>query len=316
MTHLELLLAAWVVDVCVGWPDRLYRRIRHPVVWLGAFITVLEKRFNRPAWSVTGRSWAGALVSLGCVALAIVLTALLEVALEDSAPGQWVLVAVASSMLATRSLYEHVRAVATPLRRGNLPAARRAVGAIVGRDPATLHEMAVARASLESLAENASDGIVAPLCWGAVFGLPGLAAYKTINTLDSMLGHRSERLRAFGAFPARLDDFANVVPARLTGWLFALASRRVAAHRIMRRDARRHRSPNAGWPEAAMAGALGVRLSGPRRYQGHISDDPWLNPEARDPGSSDVFRGLKLYRQALSLLGLLLLAALLWGWLR
>ena len=316
MTHLELLLAAWVVEVCVGWPDGLYRRIRHPVVWLGAVITALERRFNRPAWSVTRRYWAGAAVSLACVGLTIIFAALLEVMLGDSGPGQWLLVAIGSSLLATRSLYEHVRAVAKPLNRGNLPVARRAVRAIVGRDPATLDEMGVARASLESLAENASDGIVAPLCWGIVLGLPGLAAYKTINTLDSMLGHRSERLRAFGAFPARLDDVANFLPARLTGWLFALASRRAEARRVMRRDARRHRSPNAGWPEAAMAGALGVRLSGPRHYQGGVADEPWLNGEARDPRPDDVEHGLTLYRRALSLLGLLMLMVLLWESLR
>jgi len=171
----------------------------------------------------------------------------------------------------------------------------------------------VARAALESLAENTSDGITAPLFWGVVAGLPGIAAYKAINTLDSMIGHRTPRHEAFGWAAARIDDIANLLPARLTGLIFALVSGRPrAALACMGRDARHHRSPNAGWPEAAMAGALGRRLSGPRIYGERVAEEPWVNGAAPDPGPGDLGRGLALYRRAMwalaALIGALALA--------
>jgi adenosylcobinamide-phosphate synthase len=173
----------------------------------------------------------------------------------------------------------------------------------VGRDPANLDEAGIARAAIESLAENASDGVVAPVFWGALFGLPGMAAYKAINTLDSMIGHRSPRHQAFGWAAARIDDLANFIPSRVTGFLFVLlAPRPSLAMSCMIRDANRHRSINAGWPEAAMAGALDVRLSGPRIYQGCVANEPWLNEGAREPLAADIFGGLKLYRRAMMLL--------------
>jgi len=206
-------------------------------------------------------------------------------------------------VVALRSLHDHVAAVANPLLGGDIAAARGAVSRIVGRDPAALDEAGIARAAIESLAENTSDGIVAPVFWGAVFGLPGILGYKAINTLDSMIGHRSERHEAFGWAAARIDDVANFIPARLTGFLFVLlAPRRSEALSCMTRDARRHRSPNAGWPEAAMAGALGVRLSGPRIYHGKTTDEPWLNEGARDPHPADIVGGLTIYRRAMLLL--------------
>src|SRR5262249_41592449 len=178
-----------------------------------------------------------------------------------------------------------------------------------GLDPATLDEAGISRAAIESLAENASDGIIAPVFWGALLGLPGIFGYKAINTLDSMIGHRSERHLWFGWAAARIDDVANFIPARLTGLLFALVTAKPStALSCMSRDANRHRSPNAGWPEAAMAGALGVRLSGPRSYHGALTDEPWLNAGARDPLGADVRLGLKLYIRAMLLLGGLIAA--------
>ncbi len=203
-------------------------------------------------------------------------------------------------LVALRSLHDHVAAVARPLEAGDLAGARVAVSQIVGRDPAMLDEAGIARATIESLAENTSDGVVAPLFWGALFGLPGIIGYKAINTLDSMIGHRTERHEAFGWASARIDDLANLVPARLTGVLFVLcAPRRSEALACMVRDARRHRSINAGWPEAAMAGALGVRLSGPRIYHGGLADEPWLNEAARDPVAADIVCGLTIYARAM-----------------
>jgi adenosylcobinamide-phosphate synthase len=199
--------------------------------------------------------------------------------------------------VAFRSLYDHVAAVRDPLRAGDVEAARKAVSMIVGRDPQALDEGGIARAAIESLSENASDGIIAPVFWGLLFGLPGIVGYKAVNTLDSMIGHRTERHEAFGWAAARIDDVANFVPARLTGLLFVLLAgkRRSQAMSCMLNDARHHRSLNAGWPEAAMAGALAVRLCGPRSYDGQPASDPWLNRGERDPAAPDITRGLELY---------------------
>ncbi|CAN0603372.1 unnamed protein product, partial [Ectocarpus sp. 12 AP-2014] len=197
----------------------------------------------------------------------------------------WVLTGVlAWPFIAARSLNDHVKAVATPQMQGDLVAARTAVSMIVGRNPETLDSEAISRAALESLAENASDGVIAPLFWGVFFGLPGLVGYKALNTADSMIAHRNARYEDFGWAAAKLDDLANLIPARLTALLIAVATGRFAhVLATTRRDARSHRSPNAGWPETAMAAGLGVRLSGPRIYDGQPSDDPYLNADAPDP---------------------------------
>ncbi|MEM8987524.1 MAG: adenosylcobinamide-phosphate synthase CbiB [Pseudomonadota bacterium] len=305
------MLAAWGVEAAFGWPDWLYKRIRHPVVWLGAAIAAADRAFNRSQWSNGGRYLAGMATTLAAVALAAGLAVLIAQATPPTWPGFALEALAASSLLASRSLYDHVAAVARPLAKADMEDARRAVSLIVGRDPNRLDAGGMARAGLESLAENASDGVIAPLFWGALFGLPGIAAYKAINTLDSMVGHKTERHAAFGGFAARLDDIANLVPARITGLLFAAASLRPRAFAVMARDARRHRSPNAGWPEAAMAGALGVRLSGPRAYGDRVSEEPWLNPAAPDPMAEDMAAGLGLYVRAMALAaGMLGVAAL------
>ena len=218
-------------------------------------------------------------------------------------------------LIAVKSMHDHVRAVALPLVAGDLDGARRAVSMIVGRDPAQLDAAGVARAALESLAENTSDGIVAPLFWGAILGLPGIAAYKAVNTLDSMIGHRTPRFAAFGWASARFDDLANLIPARLTGLLFAACSGRwTQALACVAADAGKHRSPNAGWPEAAMAGGLGVRLSGPRVYADGVAQEPWVNGAAPDPVAGDLDRGLAQYRIAMLLLALVLGTAALIAW--
>lgn len=186
---------------------------------------------------------------------------------------------------------------------------------IIGRNPETLDDAGIARGALESLAENASDGIVAPVFWGLVLGLPGLVGYKVINTMDSMIGHRSARYEYFGMVAARLDDVLNLIPARLTGLLFALMSGHMArSFRVMMRDARQHRSPNAGWPEAAMAGALNVRLSGPRIYGDQLTNEPWLNTEGADADAASLSRGLALYLRTMAVLvGIIVLIAIVQG---
>jgi len=303
-----LILGAFLVEAVCGWPDWLYRRIRHPVVWIGSLISTLEATLNLDHFTPIVRRALGMLTTLVVVAAATLSACLLVVLLPETPVGFTVEVAAASSLLASRSLYYHVLHVTQHLERGDLAGARQAVSRIVSRDPTELDTVGVTRANLESLAENASDGVIAPLFWGSLLGLPGLTAYKAINTLDSMLGYRTDRLWAFGGFAARLDDAANLIPARLTGGLIALASLRPAAVRVMLRDARNHRSPNAGWPESAMAGALGIRLGGPRVYAGSEAADPWLNTTAPDPGPSDARRGLHLYVRTMLLAALLLLA--------
>jgi adenosylcobinamide-phosphate synthase len=302
---LTVALVALALDAMIGWPDGLYRRISHPVVWLGWLIAALDRRWNRDAHRIA----RGVLAALVVIGATLIPAALLTWALAPLPFGAVALGVLAWPLVATRSLYDHVAAVARPLAQGDISAAKSAVAMIVGRDLDDRPEP-IARAALESLAENASDGVVAPVLWAAIAGLPGIAVYKAINTLDSMIGHMSPRHALFGRFAARLDDLVNLPAARLTGLLFIAAAWSGKAWRVMRRDARRHRSPNAGWPEAAMAGALGVRLSGPRSYAGVETPEPWLNAEARDPGAADLMRGLRLYRRAMVLLGLGLAALL------
>lgn len=301
------MVVAMAVDALLGWPSKLFARIGHPVTWLGGLIAAIDTGWNRASDLPALRRAAGVAGALLVIALAVALGWLLQSLLQLSLPWGWIQIALvgvlAWPLVALRSLHDHVVAVANPLLGGDIAAAREAVSRIVGRDPAALDEAGIARAAIESLAENASDGIVAPVLWGALFGLPGILGYKAINTLDSMIGHRSERHEAFGWAAARIDDVANFIPARLTGFLFMLlAPRRSNALSCMTRDARRHRSPNAGWPEAAMAGALGVRLSGPRIYHGSATYEPWLNEGARDPLAADIIEGLVVYRRAMLLL--------------
>ncbi|MEM6899034.1 MAG: adenosylcobinamide-phosphate synthase CbiB [Pseudomonadota bacterium] len=306
------MLFAWAVEAAFGWPEWLYKRIRHPVVWIGALISACDSVLNRPLCPHRLIYVSGAVTSLLVIIIAMGIAVFISARLPVNWWGVILEALIASSLIASRSLYTHVAAVAGPLGRGDVDIARKAVSMIVGRDPNQLDEAGIARASLESLAENASDGVAAPLFWGAIFGLPGLAAYKAINTLDSMIGHKNNQYAAFGGFAARLDDVANIIPARLTGLLISVASLSRASFKIMLRDARHHRSPNAGWPEAAMAGALNVRLSGPRTYGNSVTEQPWLNHAAPDPRVKDMRRGLTLYIRAM-FLGASILAFIAWG---
>jgi adenosylcobinamide-phosphate synthase len=302
------MVVALAMDALIGWPDRLFVRIGHPVTWLGKAIAALDTRWNREIDAASTRCAAGIAAAL----LVIVAAAAIGWAVQRIVPsgliGGTLLGLLAWPLVAFRSLYDHVAAVRDPLRRGNVEGARKAVAMIVGRDLQGLDEADIARAAIESLAENASDGVVAPLFWGVLFGLPGIVGYKAVNTLDSMIGHRSPRHEAFGWAAARIDDVVNFVPARLTGLLFALfaGERRSQAMSCMWTDARHHRSPNAGWPEAAMAGALGIRLCGPRSYRGEVADEPWLNAAARDPAALDITRALELYIGVMFALAVLL----------
>ncbi len=305
MSFAAMMLVAMGLDLAIGWPDRLFAAIGHPVTWIGALINRLDARLNHDSASDIARRLAGVLAAM----LVIGIAGGLAFAVQWLLPTGWATILIGGILawpfIAVRSMHAHVAAVAKPLRMGDLATARHAVSMIVGRDPSALDAAGVARAAMESLAENTSDGIVAPIFWGAILGLPGIVAYKAINTLDSMIGHRSSRFECFGWASARIDDLVNLIPARLTGLLFALTSRRpAAALRVMARDAHLHRSPNAGWPEAAMAGGLNVRLSGPRVYASRIADEPWVNADASDPTAADLQRGLALYARAMFVIGL------------
>jgi len=308
------LLLALGLDALFGDPAWLYRRIPHPAA-IGRLVGLLDSWLNDAAFGESNRRALGVLAIALLTGGALVLGYILH-DLFASFPYGWLVEALAMSvLLAQRSLYLHVRAVAEGLERRGVAGGREAVRHIVGRDPESLDAPGVSRAALESLAENFSDGVTAPLFWGALLGLPGMLAYKAINTADSMIGHRSERHRAFGWAAARLDDLVNLAPARLAGTIIAAASERFRdAFAIMRRDAPKHRSPNAGWPEAAMAGALGIALAGPRRYGGVAVEDHWMgdggNPEI---GASDIRRGLWLYGRACLLQALFLAALALLG---
>ena len=303
-----MMLVAMLLDSMIGWPARLYAAIGHPVTWIGALIRRLDLALNHDAAPDFSRRIAGVATALVVIGVASGVAWALQCAL----PAGWLGIVIGGvlvwPLLALRAMYAHVAAVVSPLQSNDLAQARFAVSMIVGRNAAVLDEAGVARAAMESLAENTSDGIVAPLFWGAVLGLPGIAAYKAINTLDSMIGHRTPRFEAFGWASARIDDLVNLIPARLTGAVFALVS---AAPRqavnVMWRDAGLHRSPNAGWPEAAMAAGLGVRLSGPRVYADWVADEPWVNAGAPDPTPADLQRGLALYLRAMFVLGAALL---------
>ncbi|MDE3239789.1 MAG: cobalamin biosynthesis protein CobD [Paracoccaceae bacterium] len=308
MTMATAMAVALVVDWALGWPDCLYRRVGHPVVWLGALIAWLDNTWNSAGIQPMRDRLSGLVAAL----IVITLTAFVAAGITTLLPGNWFGVVLSGvlawPLVAARSLDEHVGRVADPLAKADLPRARRAVSMIVGRDTEQLDAAGVARAAIESLAENASDGIVAPLFWGAIFGLPGIAGYKAVNTLDSMIGHRTPRHEAFGWAAARIDDVANLIPARLCALLFALVSPRPGASlKSMLQDAGRHRSPNAGWPEAAMAGGLGIRLSGPRFYGDTLSDEPWLNAKGRDPDPIGISKALGLYRRTLLVLAVVLL---------
>ncbi|WP_407522163.1 adenosylcobinamide-phosphate synthase CbiB [Methylobacterium oryzisoli] len=312
---LLVLALALAAEAAFGYPDRLYRALGHPVTWIGRLIAALDRGLNREGAAPALRHAAG-LLALALVLLAVA-AGTLQFALMAEAAGAGILLCglVAASLPAQRSLHDHVARVAADLTDGGLAGGRRAVSMIVGRNPETLDEAAVCRAAIESLAENFSDGVVAPAFWIGAAGLPGGALYKAVNTADSMIGHRTPRHAAFGWAAARLDDLVNLPASRLTAALLIGAAllhpgcSARGAVRAVRRDARRHRSPNAGWPEAAMAGALGLRLAGPRIYGATRVDDHWMGDGRAEANAADITRALALYRTACGLLWGLVLAA-------
>jgi adenosylcobinamide-phosphate synthase len=319
LLSLPLALAAAVLEATIGYPAPLYLAIGHPVTWMGRWLAWLEAGLNRAEASFAARRAGVLALCLYLAPVALVAWAATRLCLAGGVLGFVVLALLAASIPAQRSLAGHVRAVADGLD-ANLDEGRFAVAKIVGRNPDVLDEAGVARAAIESLAENFSDGVVAPILWIALGGLAGGALYKAINTADSMIGHKDERYKAFGWAAARLDDLVNLPASRLAAlWLVlaaALTPRASArdAAQAVRRDASRHRSPNAGWPEAAMAGALGLKLAGPRVYGETLVDDAFMGEGRREAGAADIRQALRLYRRACTIQAVTLaVGAAVWG---
>jgi len=299
-----LTALAVLIELIAGYPDWLVRSIGHPVTWMGRLIAALERRWNRETLHPHVRRMLGTVAVLLLVGIVGMVALIIERGLLLLPFGLIGAAVVASTLVAQRSLYQHVSRVADALESGGIRAAREAVSHIVGRDTETLDEAGVARAAIESLAENFSDGVVAPVISMIIAGLPGAAIYKAINTADSLIGHQSPRYQAFGWAAARLDDLINLPASRLSALLIIAAaaltkeSSAPAAWRAVRRDARHHRSPNAGYPEAAMAGALDLALAGPRTYDGVLVDDAFMGRGRRAAKATDIRAALAVYRCA------------------
>ncbi|CAM5776149.1 cobalamin biosynthesis protein CobD [Labrys miyagiensis] len=305
------LAIAWAFEMVFGYPRPLYARIGHPVTWMGALISALDRRLNFEEDTSSTRRSAGIVATGILIVVAGTGGYIIERLCLSITYGFIPLGIIASSLIASKSLAEHVEEVARELETQGLAGGRRAVSRIVGRNPETLDEPGVCRAAIESLAENFSDGVVAPVFWYALFGLPGIAIYKIVNTADSMIGHRTPRYEAFGWAAARLDDWLNLIPARLTALVLSAAAfishrRGTAAIRTVRRDAGKHRSPNAGWPEAAMAGALDLRLAGPRIYGETVVNDAYMGNGRADASVADIRKALNLFHTACVILSALI----------
>lgn len=297
-------MLALLFEAMLGYPERISRAIGHPVMWMGALVGALDRGLNREGRSPLQRKLAGVAALLVLIAASGGVAYLIQHWLLLMPLGMIPLAAVASTLLAQRSLYAHVEHVALALEDAGIEAARASVSHIVGRDTGALDEAGVARAAIESLAENFSDGVVAPAFWMMAGGVPGAAIYKAINTADSMIGHHSERYEHFGWASARLDDLVNLPASRLAALFLIIAASLTPgasasqAFGVVLRDAARHRSPNAGYPEAAVAGALGLALAGPRTYGGKPADGTWIGNGRCAATADDIRAALTLYRRA------------------
>jgi adenosylcobinamide-phosphate synthase len=312
---IALALIAMLIELCFGYPERLFRVIGHPASWMGRLIDALDRLLNREAGTATARRLTGTIALLLILLIVAAIAVVVQHELLRLRFGFLLVALLAASLIAQRSLHRHVADVADAIDTGGLAAGRAAVARIVGRDPDSLDTAGVARAAIESLAENFSDAVVAPVIWLVIGGLPGIALYKAISTADSMIGHRTERHQAFGWAAARLDDLANLPASRLSALLLIAAAAlsgkgsAAAAWRAVRRDASRHRSPNAGYPEAAMAGALALSLAGPRVYGTQRVPDAFMGDGRTDADTADIRRALGLFRWADALLIAILAAA-------
>jgi adenosylcobinamide-phosphate synthase len=305
--HFTAAALALLGERLFGYPKSFYEKIGHPVEWIGTILAKLEALLYDPEAEPLQARLRG-VAALLALLLIVAIPAVLVASFLSTFKFGWIIEALlATTLIAQHSLYEHVSAVGKGLDT-SLNEARKAVAKIVGRDPAALDESGVVKGALESLAENTSDGIVAPVFWYALLGLPGIVAYKAINTADSMIGHKSERYIYFGWAAARLDDLINLPASRLSGLLFAAAAawndgeRGKIALQVMRRDAPKHQSPNAGWPESSLAASLGVKFGGPRSYDGSRVSLHWMGEGREVLNRDDIRKGLRLFGTAMTFL--------------
>ena len=300
MFFTSIIIAA-LIDTLVGWPNWVYLKIGHPVTWIAMLINFFDRLFNKPEYKPFFKKVSGLATVF---VLGGTLTGLSYFIQENINNGltQTIFIGfLCWPFLAIRSMYEHVKRVYDELRNNNIKKARQEVSMIVGRDTNQMNTAEIVSSCIESLAETTSDGIIAPLFWGALFGLPGIVFYKTVNTLDSMVGYKTPKYQDFGWASARLDDIINIIPSRLTCFLFALVSNKPRnVLKISFQNAKNHRSPNAGWPESAMAGALNIRLSGPRKYGDKLSDEPWLNPTGLPGKTHNILEALTIYKMSVT----------------
>ena len=310
-----VLLLALLIDRSIGDPDWIWRKVPHPVAAFGAGIKWFETRFNRKSMSSRRRKWFGIIAILVLLLVTFIIGLIIHaLLLQLGFAGIIIEALVASIFIAQKSLVDHVGKVEQAFKQGSLVEARSAVSLIVGRETKNLDESAVCRAAIESLAENSSDGVVAPVFWYLILGLPGLFCYKLVNTADSMIGYKNERFKDFGWASARLDDVVNFIPARLTAFIVILTSglfiNRNAATKaleVVKKDARHHHSPNAGFPECAFAGALDVKLLGPRIYSGKAVDEPFQNGSGKMAGPNDIDRAIRLFKRSMDVLFFIIL---------
>ena len=305
-------LFAYLCDLCFGDPDWIYKRIWHPVVVPGKLASWFEQKFNTQSASKKS-IYVGTLSTLAIILSVLLLTLALVYLFRLIPYAGWLLeVLLASTLIAHKSLAKFVSNVGTSLTTDGLTGGQKAVQHLVSRKAEALDESGVCRSAIESLAENFSDAVIAPLFWFVVFGLPGLAVYKTINTLDSMWGYRSERYEYFGKFAARLDDLVNLVPARLSAFIVLAAANKLNLYQEVIRNAPLHRSPNAGWPESAFAYVLGIKLSGPRLYDEGSYDGPWMGAEKEgreELNAIDIDKSVALFNSTIKVVVVLLVLA-------
>ena len=298
---LTSIVIAALIDILVGWPNWLYLKIGHPVSWIAILINFFDNLLNKPKNNYFYRKVGGLITVCAIVGALTVLSYFIQQYFNNGLTKTVFIAVLCWPFLAIKSMFEHVKRVYDELKINNIKKARQEVSMIVGRDTGQMTEEEIVSSSIESLAENTSDGIIAPLFWGALFGLPGIVFYKTVNTLDSMVGYKTPKYQDFGWASARLDDIINIIPSRLTCFLFALVSNKPrTVLKISFQNAKNHRSPNAGWPESAMAGALNIRLSGPRKYGDKLSDEPWLNPTGLPGKTHNILEALTIYKMSVT----------------
>ena len=303
MDNYLIILGAILIDIIFGWPNIIYKAIGHPVTWVGKLIKIFDKKLNNITYSNDFKKMSGLVTILICSLLVIIICILIEKFLNQFSFGMFISMIIMWPLIAINSMHQHVNNILINIQVNNIKLVRKSVSKIVGRNTSKLNKTDLIRASIESLSENTSDGVIAPIFWGLLFGLPGIALYKTINTLDSMIGYKNKKYKYFGWASARVDDLVNIIPARITGVLYAIVSNNfLFTISIMLKDGHKHISPNAGYPESAMAGALNIKLSGPRFYNNIKRNDPWLNEKGLDPSVKNLKKALMLYKRIIILI--------------